>query len=86
LKQVIQSLKTGVVDLLEAPAPQTVAGHLLIKTRKTLISAGTEKMLLEFGMSNLLSKAKKQPEQVQRVFEKFLTDGLVQTVSAVNSK
>ena len=67
MQQILQSLKTGAVDLVDAPVPTLRAGHLLIATRRSLISAGTERMLVEFGQANLLDKARSQPDKVRQV-------------------
>ena len=56
MKQLLQSLKDGTTELAEVPAPQLVEGSNLIKTSTTLVSAGTERMLVEFGKSNLVQK------------------------------
>jgi predicted dehydrogenase/threonine dehydrogenase-like Zn-dependent dehydrogenase len=86
MRQILQSLKTGSIELAEAPAPTLSAGHLLIATRCSLISAGTERMLVEFGQANLLDKARSQPDKVRQVLAKVKTDGLLPTVDAVFSK
>ncbi len=83
MKQILQSLKTGSIELVEAPAPDCKAGHLLIATRRSLISAGTERMLVEFGQANLLAKARSQPDKVRQVLDKMRTDGLLPTLEAV---
>ena len=72
--------------LAEVPCPEVVKGHVLIQTRKSLISAGTERMLLEFGNANWLERARQQPDKVKMVLEKVKTDGLLPTVDAVRSK
>jgi predicted dehydrogenase/threonine dehydrogenase-like Zn-dependent dehydrogenase len=86
MKQVIQSLDNGSVQSLDVPAPEVRPGHLLIHTRRSLVSAGTERMLVEFGRMNLLDKARSQPERVRQVLEKVKTDGLVATFDAVAAK
>ncbi|GAK57147.1 oxidoreductase domain protein [Candidatus Vecturithrix granuli] len=86
MKQILQNLKTGRTELVEIPAPQAKPGHLLIKTTHTLISAGTERMLVEFSRGNYLQKAKQQPEKVRQVLEKIKTDGLLPTIDAVRAK
>ena len=68
------------------PKPKNKNGNILIETRKTLISSGTERMLVKFGKSNALMKAKQQPEKVRQVLEKVKTDGLINTYDAVKSK
>ena len=86
MRQILQSLNTGEISLIEAPAPKAGPGQVLIETRKTLISAGTERMLLEFGKGNLLQKAMSQPDKVKQTLTKIKTDGLSQTLDAVKSK
>ena len=86
MKQLLQNLKTGETQLVEVPAPANRADHLLIATRCSLISIGTERMLVEFGKANMLAKARQQPDKVKMVLEKVKTDGLFTTMDAVKSK
>ncbi|MCX7121793.1 MAG: bi-domain-containing oxidoreductase [Gammaproteobacteria bacterium] len=86
MKQILQSLKTGETLLEEIPCPKNSSGSLLIETTKTLISAGTERMLLEFGKANILQKIKQQPDKVKMVLEKIKTDGFMATMNAVQAK
>jgi predicted dehydrogenase len=83
MNQVFQNLKSGTTELAQVPAPQCRPGHLLIATRRSLISAGTERMLVEFGQANLLAKARSQPERVRQVLDKVRTDGLLPTLETV---
>jgi predicted dehydrogenase/threonine dehydrogenase-like Zn-dependent dehydrogenase len=82
----MQNMANGVTSVVEAPAPEGQSGHLLIHTRCSLISAGTERMLVDFGRASYLDKARKQPEKVKMVLEKVQTDGLLTTIEAVQSK
>lgn len=86
MRQVLQSLKTGVAEVAEVPAPGARAGHLLIRTRASLISAGTERMLTDFGKANLLDKVRQQPDKVRQVVDKMRTDGVFTTLEAVRAK
>ena len=86
MKQVLQDLSSGKSKLVTAPAPKVTAGNLLIDTTITLISTGTERMLVDFGKANLLQKAMQQPDRVKDVLGKVQTDGLMTTVDAVRSK
>ena len=86
MKQLLQNLKTGDTELLEVPAPQTKKDFLLVKTSVSLISAGTERMLVDFGRASYLQKARRQPEKVRQVLDKIKTDGLLPTIDAVQSK
>lgn len=86
MKQVLQDLGSGATTVVEAPAPQAGAGSVVIRSTVTLISAGTERMLVDFGRASLVQKALQQPEKVKMVLEKVQTDGLLTTVDAVRSK
>lgn len=86
MKQIIQDLKKGDTILEEVPVPQVKSGHVLIKTTKTLVSLGTERMLVEFGKANFIQKAKQQPDKVKMVLNKIKTDGLKPTMDAVFNK
>ena len=83
MKQILQNLKTGELEVVEVPPPPAKPGHLLIQTRCSLISAGTERMLVHFAKSGLISKAKQQPDKVKQVIEKMKTDGLLPTLHSV---
>ncbi|MEP7377729.1 MAG: bi-domain-containing oxidoreductase [Chitinophagaceae bacterium] len=86
MKQIIQSFRTGETIMEEVPAPLVRKGCLLIQTSMSLVSLGTERMLVEFGKSGLLSKARQQPEKVKQVWDKIKTDGLITTMETVFTK
>ncbi len=86
MKQIIQSFKTGETILENVPAPQVTKGSVLIKTTRSLVSLGTERMLIEFGRSNLIQKARQQPDKVKQVLDKIKSDGLIPTLEAVFNK
>lgn len=86
MKQIIQDLKTGETILEEVPAPQVKPGQVLIRTHRSLVSLGTERMLVEFGKANFIDKARQQPEKVKQVIEKVKSDGLRPTLDAVLRK
>lgn len=86
MRQILQSLATGQTQLVDVPCPSVSPGHLLIQSRTSLVSAGTERMLVEFGKANLIEKIRQQPERVSQVIDKVKTDGLVQTIVAIKSK
>ena len=86
MKQIIQDLKKGDTLLEEVPVPQVASGSVLIKTSRSLVSLGTERMLVEFGKANFIQKAKQQPDKVKMVFDKVKTDGLKPTMSSVFNK
>ena len=86
MKQVLQSLRTGLVEIANSPAPRPGDGELLIETKKTLLSTGTERMLVEFGKAGWVRKAQMQPEKVRLAFDKIKTDGLQPTIEAIFNK
>jgi predicted dehydrogenase len=86
VKQVLQSLRTGQTVVENVPCPAVRPGHLLVRTTRTLISAGTERMLVEFGKAGWIEKAWQQPDKVKMVWEKIRTDGLVPTIESVMNK
>lgn len=86
MKQILQNLKTGVTELADVPCPRVGHGQLLIRTSRSLISAGTERMLVDFGKANLIDKARQQPEKVRMVLDKLRTDGVIPTLNAIRNK
>lgn len=83
MKQIIQSAQSGRLALKEVPEPMVRPGHLLVRTRASLISAGTERMVVSFAQKSLLAKAQARPDLVRKVFDKARRDGLKATVRAV---
>jgi predicted dehydrogenase/threonine dehydrogenase-like Zn-dependent dehydrogenase len=86
MKQIIQDLKKGNTLLEEVPSPLVRKGCVLIKSHRSLVSLGTERMLVEFGKGNLISKARQQPDKVKQVLQKIKTEGLLPTLEAVFNK
>lgn len=86
MKQIVQRFDTGDIAIIEAPTPEATAGTLLIRTTASLISTGTDRMLVGFGKAFMLQKARQQPEKVKQVLEKMKSNGLLTTIDAVRSK
>jgi hypothetical protein len=86
MKQIIQNLKTGETVLENIPAPQVHEGQVLIQTSRSLVSLGTERMLVDFGKASLIQKARQQPDKVKMVLDKIKSDGLLPTLEAVFNK
>jgi polar amino acid transport system substrate-binding protein len=82
MKQLVQSVRTGAVSVLDVPPPQLVGPGVLVQTAASVISAGTERALTEFAKSSLLRKARSRPDLVKQVLEKVRRDGVVHAVSA----
>ena len=85
-RQLFQDLSSGKIQLMDVPNPVASDNHVLIKNGFSVISPGTERMLLGFGQSSLLGKALKQPERVKEVLRKIKSDGLLDTYGAVQSR
>jgi len=86
LRQIIQHLGSGRTELLDVPAPGPRRGRLLVRATRSLVSLGTERMLVEFGRGNWLSKARQQPEKFRAILAKIRSEGFFATVAAVRSK
>ena len=86
MKQILHDLVNGGTTIAQVPSPDIGQGQLLINTTISLISAGTERMLVGFGKASYLEKARQQPDKVRKVLEKVRTDGLFTTLDAVQSK
>ena len=84
--QVLQDLKNGQIRVVDLPQPQMKENHLIIASEYTLISKGTEKMILEFGKANYINKARQQPDKVKMVLNKVRTDGVMPTFEAIVGK
>jgi predicted dehydrogenase/threonine dehydrogenase-like Zn-dependent dehydrogenase len=82
MKQVIQNYKTGKLTLENVPLPSLSKGSILVKNHFSLVSAGTEKTMIEFGKKSLMAKAKSRPELVKQILDKIKTDGLLTTYKA----
>ena len=74
MNQLLQNLNSRKTELVEEPMPRLKNGHVLVQTRASLISAGTERMLVEFGKAGYIAKAESQPDKVKQVLEKTRTD------------
>lgn len=86
MKQILQSLKTGQTEVAEIPIPKLSNGQLLIATTYSLISSGTEKMMVDFGKAGWIGKMRQQPDKVKAVIDKIRTDGIKPTLDAVLNK
>ncbi len=83
MKQVIQSRRTGKLALKEVPEPKVKRGHLLVRTRASLISAGTERMAVDFAKKSLAGKAMARPDLVRKALDKAKRDGIGAVLKAV---
>jgi predicted dehydrogenase/threonine dehydrogenase-like Zn-dependent dehydrogenase len=86
MKQIVQSASTGALWVRDVPVPRVKSGHLLVRTAASLISAGTERMVIEFAKRSLLGKAKSRPDLVKQVVAKIHRDGLLATLDTVRAR
>jgi predicted dehydrogenase/threonine dehydrogenase-like Zn-dependent dehydrogenase len=86
VKQIQQNYRTGELKVAEVPVPQAGKGSLLIATRVSLISSGTEKQALELAKASLAGKAVARPDLVRRVVRNVQRDGLAPTIEKVFTK
>lgn len=86
MKQILQSYRTGELWLAEVPAPSCPRGGVRVLVHASLVSAGTEKRIMDLAKSSLLQKAMKRPDQVRRVIQKIKAEGLASTWQQVNAK
>lgn len=86
MKQILQDLRTGRTEVADIPCPMPSRGQLLVRSRRTLVSAGTERMLVDFGKAGWIEKARQQPDKVRLAIDKIRTDGLMPTIEALRNK
>jgi len=86
MKQLIQSYKTGELGVFEVPAPVCGENGVLVKTKTSLVSAGTEKMIVDLAKKSLVGKAKARPDLVKQVVNKMKQEGVMNTLEKVFTK
>ena len=86
MKQLIQSISTGELSVRDIPAPRVLPGGILVRTRASLVSAGTERNMASFAQKNLLQKARSRPDLVRQTIEKARRDGILDTIDAVRNR
>ena len=86
MKQLIQHINTGLAQVQEVPAPRARSGGILVQNAASLVSAGTERMIVDFAEKNLLDKARSRPDLVRQTLDKAQREGVLTTLDAVRSK
>jgi NADPH:quinone reductase-like Zn-dependent oxidoreductase len=82
MKQLVQNLRTGETSVAEVPIPNPQPGTALVRTAASLVSAGTERRLVEFAGKSLVGKARSRPDLVRQVLDKARREGLLTTIEA----
>lgn len=83
MKQVLQNLRDGHTTVVDVPTPQVRPGTALVRTAASLVSAGTERMVVDFAKKSLVGKAKARPDLVRQVIDKAQREGIVSTIESV---
>lgn len=86
MKQILQNMRDGKTTVAEVPIPTPRRGQALVQVAASLVSAGTERMLVEFGEKSLVGKARSRPDLVRQVLDKMRREGLVSTLEATFSR
>ncbi|MBE0687615.1 MAG: alcohol dehydrogenase catalytic domain-containing protein, partial [Anaerolineaceae bacterium] len=82
MKQLLQNIKEGNAEIVDVPVPALKSGHILVRNHASVVSSGTERMIVEFAEKNLLMKAKSRPDLVKQVLDKAQREGLIPTIQA----
>lgn len=83
MKQVLQSIRTGQLEVADVPVPLVPDGGVLVRTKASVVSAGTERMVVDFAGKNMIQKARARPDLVRQVMDKVRRDGLLSTARTV---
>lgn len=86
MKQILQSFKSGELWLAEVPVPACKSNGIVMQNRVSFVSAGTERMLVDFAKKNIIGKALAMPDQVKKVLRKMKTEGIFETLEKVKNK
>ena len=86
MKQILQNVKSGELKLEDVPPPALLPAGVRVRTAMSLISAGTERMIIELAQKSLVGKAQARPDLVRQVVDKAKKEGLMNTFRNVMSK
>ncbi len=86
MRQIVQNARSGRLELVEVPAPQPAAGQVLVRTRYSVVSPGTEKLAMDFARKSLLAKARSRPDLVRQTARKLVQEGPLATYRAVTNR
>ena len=86
MKQILQSARSGELELVEVPSPTPAPGQVLVANHYSVVSPGTEKMALDFARKSLVSKARSRPDLVKQVLKKLQHEGPMPTYRAVTTR
>ena len=82
MKQITQNLRSGETHVIEVPRPSPREGTALVEVMVSLVSAGTERMLVDFAEKSLIGKARSRPDLVSQMIDKARREGLLTSIDA----
>jgi len=80
MKQVILSSRTGALEIADVPVPQVRPGTVLVRNAASVVSAGTERSVLDLAGRSLAGKARARPDLVREMLNKIRRDGVRTTM------
>jgi predicted dehydrogenase len=86
MRQLLQNVKTGKAAVVDVPAPRPGKGEILVRVGASLVSAGTERMVVEFAEKNIVQKALARPDLVRQTLNKASREGILSTISSVRNR
>jgi len=86
MRQLIQSYRTGEMKIEDVPPPAARPGGVVVRTVRSLVSAGTEKMIVDLARKSLLQKARSRPDLVRKVIDTARKQGVWNAFQKVQSK
>src|ERR1051325_3121322 len=86
MKQITQNFRSGELSLQDVPAPALRDGGVLVHNSFSLISAGTERLLMDLAKKSLLGKARERPDLVRQLVQKARTEGVTAAIQKANSR
>ncbi|HSB89618.1 MAG TPA: bi-domain-containing oxidoreductase [Anaerolineales bacterium] len=86
MKQVVQHLRDGATRVVDVPVPRPTPGTVLVRTAVSVLSAGTERMVVDFAGRSLVGKARARPDLVRQTLDKVRKEGLLPAIDAVRSR
>lgn len=86
MKQLWQHISTGEASVVDVPSPTAGKGQILVRVKASLISAGTERSVVDFAEKNLLQKALTRPDLVKQFMQKGHREGWISTIEAARNR
>src|SRR5688500_4433247 len=86
MKQLLQNISTGQASVVEVPIPNAGSGKVLVQVATSLVSAGTERMIVDFAEKSLIDKARSRPDLVAQTLQKAKREGIMSTIEAVQNR